>query len=291
MSITWKLNVSLWIINTPADSNENYLVYISWNIIALYVLLTFAIYLFIFYVIKFGEKPTRNFRPINSLLDVLLTSCRWCDEVSVKSDDKEIFRVLPTHIHTDNQLAPMCCHRRFIPLSLFPSVYIYTKNRCDTERKLATLSVFIRMYAPLGVGVYECVREPFLCWWCMIIYTFLFLHYWIANMENMKIAHKWATIQFGSKSSSAIAADVFCSCTKIVAVEILCRCVCCILVTLQIIYCSVDDCHLLSQVHTINWLQSFNESMGLFFKFWFHLFNSICLKSFFFSSTFHSLFQ
>lgn len=81
------------------------------------------------------------------------------------------------------------------------------------------------MYAPLGVGVYECVREPFLCWWCMIIYTFLFLHYWIANMENMKIAHKWATIQFGSKSSSAIAADVFCSCTKIVAVEILCRCV------------------------------------------------------------------
>lgn len=187
---------------------------------------------------------------------------------------------------------PQCVATDGLSLSLSFPLCIYIQRTDATLREnWATLSVFIRMYAPLGVGVYECVREPFLCWWCMIIYTFLFLHYWIANMENMKIAHKWATIQFGSKSSSAIAADVFCSCTKIVAVEILCRCVCCILVTLQIIYCSVDDCHLLSQVHTINWLQSFNESMGLFFKFWFHLFNSICLKSFFFSSTFHSLFQ
>lgn len=84
-----------------------------------------------------------NFLVINKicLLDVLLISCLCCDDVgiflSVKSDHRRIFRVLPTNIHYTNLIHwPMYCHQmRYI----FIYIYIYKKTDAIL-RKLATIT-------------------------------------------------------------------------------------------------------------------------------------------------------
>lgn len=177
--------------------------------------------------------------------------------VCVKIDVSEIFRVLGnTHSMLHSTHCPQMVHRRCTKTNVHRhcenSTIRWWRSRQQQQQQrwprryrrrrnaifqmncvYRSLIRWKRAYVCIVDWMHVCVSLTLvpsslsLLFFCLpmrcdlIIYTFLFLHYWTANMENMKIIQKWATTNFDCNSSSAIfAADVFLV-PNCVAVEIM----------------------------------------------------------------------